>query len=247
MNDFEKGLLDLIFSLEGGASDLKGDSGGWTYKGVSSRYYPEIKTMYESRDPNIDDYVESIYLTGYIRSIFGYEELVPTYPWLVKLLVPAKVHGSGDEDLVELVQRRLVDFGYAIIVDGQLGPKTLDALLSLSGEQKLALKSSIQSSQAILAESRVQAVGGYRNGVLNRVRDEFLNAFDDEDPSTYLGNDSVQTAALSIKVDPGSPVVVSSDGWEDLPLGLDLTIEIRNSAYASNSISTKGSIRTERS
>jgi lysozyme family protein len=246
MTVFEQELIDFLLTLEGEQSNLAGDSGGWTYRGLSERFYPQVKQRFAANDPELDSYVEQVYLTDYLRSIYGYDVLVKEFPWLIKLLFPAKVHGAGDEHIIEVVQRQLCALVGEITIDGVLGPKTLRMLLSLSNEQRLTLRHALIESMDELIRRRVSSVGGYENGIANRVRSNFMNAFDDSraiDSPVGGRDDNVKTAKLSVIINPTSAEIVSSDGWEDLPLGLDLTIEIRNASYASDIISANGSLQ----
>jgi lysozyme family protein len=249
MTVFEQELIDFLLTLEGNQSNLAGDTGGWTYRGLSERFYPQVKQRFAANDPDLDSYVEQIYLTDYLQSIYGYDVLVNEFPWLVKLLFPAKVHGAGDEHIIEVVQRQLSALVGNVTIDGVLGPKTLRMLLSLSNEQRLTLRHALIESMDELIQRRVSSVGGYENGIANRVRSNFMNAFGNSksiNGPMSERDDNVKTAKLSVIVNPTSAEIVSSDGWEDLPLGLDLTIEIRNADYASNIISTSGSLQEDR-
>jgi lysozyme family protein len=250
MNKYERQQINFVLSLEGGVADLVGDSGGWTYKGLSSKYYPHIKEMYDRNDPNLDDYVDSVYLNDYLRAIYGYDQLVEHAEWLVSLLFPAKVHGSGDEDFISVVQDYLSLTGFITKIDGFLGPDTLEGILALSTEDLGGLQEYVLSKRDWLIESRVRSVGGYHRGIANRVLRTLENALGNANVYANLSGvdpgptSDISKAKLSMIVGSDGKVHLDASGWEDLPLSLDLTVEIRSKDHASHSISTKRSLLT---
>lgn len=252
MEKFEIEMIDwLINDIEGGVADLSNDSGGWTYKGLSSRYYPEIKEMYESGSLT-DAHIRRVYYTDYIRTIPGYDRLRVRAPWLVKLLFPAKVHGSGDEHITVVIQQFLRrDANVMVIADGIFGRNTSDAVLALSDKQILDLRNTILDARVSLTERRIQSVGAYSNGIRNRVNKEFEFAFSAPVTSSIQGSTSSDAVIAYAKLSSvsSSPVttrgvqVVESHGWEQLPLGMDIIIEVRGNNHASNTIVTPAEVR----
>lgn len=251
MDKFEFDMIDwLIRDVEGDVADLANDSGGWTYKGLSSRFYPEIKDMYD-KGTLTDAHVYRIYYTDYILTIPNYAALKSRAPWLVKLLFPAKVHGSGDEHITVVIQQFLRrNTLNQVAVDGIFGSNTSKAILELNAQTLTSLRNAILEARADLAALRIKSVGAYSDGIRNRVNKEFEFAFSspvssgDQDSTT---SDAVIAYAKLSSVS-SSPVtargvqVVESHGWEQLPLGMDIIIEVRGNNHASNFVATPAEV-----
>jgi lysozyme family protein len=242
MNEFDRSLIKwLIEDIEGGVADLSKDRGGWTYKGLSSRYFPEVRTMYENGTIT-DEYVYQVYYREYMLSIAYYKDLAKKLPWFVKLAFPAKVHGSGFRQLTKVTQRGLNTLGMKLVTDGLFGPKTARALLSLDKRQEQSLIDFIRSNFDDLVLARQKSVGAYQAGIRNRVIKEYDFAFDrNVSMPDSIGPSEVIASAKLPSVSPGvnRPVVqvADSQGWEQLPVGMDTVIEIRGVDYASNTAS----------
>ncbi len=242
MNDFDKDLIRwLINDIEGQVSNLAGDRGGWTYQGLSSRYYPEIKELYEAGKLT-QAHVDRVYYVDYLLSIPYYKDLSTKYPWFIKLLFPAKVHGAGDEQLMFVVQDSLRKQSFTVSSDGILGPKTARAILSLSKAQEQVLIDDIRSNFDNLVLARQRSVGAHPDGIRNRLIKEHAHAFGTLTGTTPMSIlPTADTVIASAKLSSVSPEVnrsglqvVESHGWEQLPLGMDIVIEIRGVDHASN-------------
>jgi lysozyme family protein len=252
MDNFDIGMIEwLIRDIEGDVADLSQDRGGWTYKGLSSRYFPEIKTMYENGTLT-DSHVYRVYYTEYIANIPLYKELKDQVPWLVKLIFPAKVHGSGDEDLAIATQSFLrTSTLFPVKVDGIFGRKTAQAVLSLNKQELQRLELHILDSRDTLVAKRIASVGAYPDGIRNRVLKEFSFAFNGA--VDFIGREPTSSDAVaayaklsSVSAGAGKPAsvqVVDAHGWEQLPLGMDITIEIRGTQHASNPIVSSSGVR----
>jgi lysozyme family protein len=172
-------MLDQAFrrllEIEGGFASIEGDRGGATFMGVSSRQYPELKDQIESASLN-SQFVKELYYRDYWRVIYGIDRLEDEMPDLAWLIFIGKVHGAGDEHLVELVQRWLVSKDYNVLVDGIWGPMTFQAVINLSKENKEDLRSTIANSIDTLAKRRSMAVGIKPEAIKKRVEQEHLIA-----------------------------------------------------------------------
>lgn len=257
MDNFDVQLIKWITSdaMEGKISTLAKDRGGLTYMGLSSRIYPWVESYVNSEGRVPYDKVQEVYYTDYLTKIYGYEYLKSDYTWLVPLLFAGKVHGVGDEHYVEVIQQSLNDLGYFIKVDGFMGHETLSALKLLSTDDRDSLRRSVWSSREILADKRALAVGAYPDSIKARVGREFAHASvvskaltNSESVVVAVDNMSVVAhAKLSSVLATDNSVgleIVSSDGWEQLPLGLDVTIEIRGVHHASNTIPSRTSFES---
>lgn len=168
------GMFSGLLTLEGGAANIPGDRGGVTYAGISSRQYPELLDRIEAQDLSLYE-VRDLYFADYYSRIVGWKILERRAPDLLFLLFSGAVHGSGDNHLVELLQRYLNGtVGARLSVDGVWGTKTLDVVRSLSEDQLNDMMFTVYSSVDSLAARRVRSVGvqSVRDGILNRVREE---------------------------------------------------------------------------
>lgn len=252
MNKFDTEMINwLLKDIEGDVADLSMDRGGWTYKGLSSRYFPEVREMYDAGTLT-DSYIYRVYYTEYIKTIPMRKELQRRVPWLYTLLFSGKVHGSGDEHLTREVQSFLrMSTMYPVTVDGIFGGKTAHAVLSLNDVELNRLSLHIRSSQDTLADLRISSVGAYPVGIRNRVAKEFAHAFNGgviKSDTVSQPSDAVKAYAKLSSVSSshgtsGSVQVVDAHGWEQLPLGMDITIEIRGVDHASSTITSSAEVR----
>jgi len=178
-NLVRKSFMTDLMSIEGGFTL---DGGNPTYRGISSRIYPELKAEIESQTLS-DDVVSDIYRNDYLYRILGYEWLESEHPELLWLLFVGKVHGSGDEDYIRIMQTELNKLNNSLSIDGILGPKTLQALKSVRRSDRNKIFSSILESSADLVSFRQDSVGYARKGIANRVLKEL------EFAKSYLVND----------------------------------------------------------
>lgn len=183
---YEQMVINLIEHLEGGRADIKGDSGGLTHFGLSSRYYPEfVREAEESADARaLFDKAVAIYTKDYIESVYGHEWLAKHFPELLWLLFSGKVHGSGDEEYTEFLQRQLNEVRVPrgqlpLVPDGQFGPATLRAVKGLTEVERTGLLHLLTSpgARSVLAWLRVRSVQrggavGVERGIANRVKKE---------------------------------------------------------------------------
>lgn len=251
MNKFDTEMITwLLKDIEGDVADLSKDRGGWTYKGLSSRYFPEVREMYDAGTLT-DAYIYRVYYTAYIKTIPMRKELQKRVPWLYTLLFSGRVHGSGDEQLTREVQSFLrTSSSYPVVVDGIFGGNTARAVLSLNEVELDRLSLHIRSSQDTLADLRVASVGAYPEGIRNRVEKEFTRAFGTRVPQSdkvSQPSDAVKAYAklssVSSSQNARSVQVVDAHGWEQLPLGMDITIEIRGVDHASSIITSPAEVR----
>lgn len=164
-----QGAIDYILEMEGGFVDKPADKGGPTLMGISSRSYPALADDIVNQTLDVA-VVKTIYAKDYYYPITGIEVLERDFPDLAWLLFSGAVHGAGDNHLVELIQRHLnVSAGIPVNVDGVWGPKTLEALSSLTQSEIGELRSTIDGSVETLARRRVRTVGAFEEGILNRV------------------------------------------------------------------------------
>jgi lysozyme family protein len=251
MNKFDTEMIDwLLQDIEGDVADLSNDRGGWTYKGLSSRYFPEIRDMYNAGTLT-DAYIYRIYYTEYIKPVPMRKELQKRVPWLYTLLFSGRVHGSGDEDFTREVQSFLrTSTHYPVIVDGIFGGETARAVLSLNDVELNRLSLHLRSRQDTLADLRIASVGAYPDGIRNRVKKEFDRAFNTSVPQSdqvSQSSDAVKAYAklssVSSSQNARSVQVVDAHGWEQLPLGMDITIEIRGVDHASSTTISPAEVR----
>lgn len=185
MNSFARSLIvRTINDLEGEVSDLKGDKGGLTVFGLSSRYHGTfvrraMRLIASGKRDQAFEEAVGIYYRDYYTRIYGWRELEASAPWLLSLLFVGRVHGIGQRDYVREMQTYLNQVaGTRLVVDGLLGPRTMSVFRSLSSRMQDMLLEHFRSPsvQARLVQSRVKAVGGYENGIRNRVLAELAMA-----------------------------------------------------------------------
>lgn len=160
-----------LTEIEGGLANDPRDRGGVTYIGLSSRTYPEWAEEIASGSMTIKQ-VKEIYRTDYWNSIHGIEWLEVRMPELAWLLFISKVHGAGDEHLVELIQGWINDQvrrNAPLAVDGIFGPKTLGVLQTMLLDQRAALMSHIYGNVVELAKRRGKSVGYSYEAIERRV------------------------------------------------------------------------------
>lgn len=179
-------VTNLIVHLEGGFADIEGDSGGLTYLGLSSRYYPDFVAAAKDGGDEGSLYADAvrIYIRDYIKRIYGHEWMAEHFPELLWLLFSGKVHGSGDEDYVELIQRQLNEIriprgDLPLRPDGIMGPATFRAVKGLSAVERTGLLSLLTSpgARSVLSWLRIESVRkggavGVERGIANRVQKE---------------------------------------------------------------------------
>jgi lysozyme family protein len=240
MNDFERDTItDLVEHLEGYKANLAKDRGGWTYMGLSTRYYPEIKSLYDTGNLT-RDFVYKVYLRDYLSTIPMYSQLSKTVPWLVKLIFFGKVHGTGDEQYTAKIQQFLNSIGsQSVKVDGIMGRKTASAVLELSQGEQDDLARYLIAHKSQLAASRVKSVGAYANGIRNRIETEFSLAFSDvrKGRVSPSGNQITKSVGLlaSVTTLRDRPQVVGD--WSLYKLGTSgINIQVKGKSNASNTI-----------
>ncbi len=115
-------IIDRVITREGGAKITRDpvDPGGVTKYGISQRSHPDVDVENLTYDQARD-----IYLAVYIKQPRLH---LIDHPQLAEVLIDFGVH-SGPETAIKCLQRVL-----GVQQDGQLGPKTLQALERFSPE-----------------------------------------------------------------------------------------------------------------
>lgn len=186
MNSFARAVIELLIAdIEGDVGDIEGDKGGLTVFGLSTRYHgayvrrATLLIQNGQRDVAREEAVQ-IYYREYYTHIYGWRTLEAEYPWLMTLLFNGRVHGIGQRDYVREVQTFINTLrSTKLVIDGQLGPRTLSSLRSLTGAERNRLFDYLTSEQVVerLTKQRQRAVqiGGAKNvdrGIRNRILKE---------------------------------------------------------------------------
>jgi lysozyme family protein len=138
-NDFPYSFLaDLKFVLkwEGGLTDDPDDPGGRTNRGITQREYDRFRKSKGLPTQDVaeisDDEVNEIYYRNYWKAVRCDELPVP-----LRLVVFDTAVNMGVMTSVKLLQQALNEFliqDRKLKVDGILGPKTLEAALSMNAQ-----------------------------------------------------------------------------------------------------------------
>jgi lysozyme family protein len=165
----------MIDDIEGGYADLAGDRGGETVYGISSRWFPSEYQKIVNGEWSIAD-VTSFYAREFAGRIVRFDDLLALDPRFATILLYGKVHGTGLRDYTRVIQRSLVDRGIDLKIDGSWGPRTAGALLAATRQQRDEIFSDIVDARSSLIESRTKSVGGYENGMRNRINKVLIYA-----------------------------------------------------------------------
>lgn len=122
MASFERAFEVVVMSLEGGArvSDDAADPGGLTKYGISLAAYPELGR--EGIMALTKTKAKSIYKKDYWLAA-----RCPEFPLFSRLCVFDSSVNHGLFGGAKIVQRALNTLGNSLVVDGQIGPRTLGA------------------------------------------------------------------------------------------------------------------------
>jgi len=162
---------------------IRGDRGGYTQGGISSRAYPELAPLIANGSLSKDQ-VAAIYRRDYAEQIHSLNFMVSVYPEITALLFFGMVHGSGDNDYISAIQLRLNEFSkyrsdptsQLLEVDGVFGKDTVSRMKRLSSSQGEQLLSMLHRNKDEFANRRAISVGiAAKSGAIkNRVYNEFL-------------------------------------------------------------------------
>lgn len=137
--EFEQSILPVTLRWESGYANIPDDAGGETYRGITRRDNPNwsgwqllkkhlpLSTGDIVNDPALKQAVSDLYFSKYFEAneFHKVNSIV-----LALVLFDFDVHGGYS---VELVQELLnTHFNKQLIVDGDLGPKTIAALNSVN-------------------------------------------------------------------------------------------------------------------
>lgn len=150
--------LEFISELEGGYADIQGDRGGVTFKGISSRAYPELVEKIRNQSLSENE-IEKIYSDDYYYNIAGVNWMESNAPDVAWLLFIGAIHGVGDEHLTVVIQDTLNSLGASLKVDGVWGSRTFKALRNSWSEYSNVIRKVIDSNAEELANRRAKAVG----------------------------------------------------------------------------------------
>jgi lysozyme family protein len=142
MSDFDIALT-YVLENEGGYSNVSGDSGGETYRGISRNNFPEWRgwaildelqqqgtTFYDEEiikntdlDMAVREFYYKIFWTANDLNYIKDNEVA-------KKIMDMCVN-MGSREGIELAQRALDDLGISVNEDGKMGPVTYNAINSL--------------------------------------------------------------------------------------------------------------------
>jgi len=171
--------LGIVLDAEGGYSDVKGDPGGQTNKGVTHRTYDRYRAKNKLNPTNVknisDKEVNDIYRTEYWNLIKG-----NSLPKNIATSLLSLALTDGPQDSIAFVQNLLMTDPYFrkvlakanllkdLKIDKLMGKKTVTAIWFLAkkiGEQRLTMK--IQEAQKAHYQSKKNKK--FIPGWLNRV------------------------------------------------------------------------------
>lgn len=208
-------ILNTVFTrgIEGDFDEvvnLKGDRGGWTQGGISSRAHPELASRIETGTLRRDEILD-IYFEEYLSKIAGWKRLLHSCPEILTLLYLGKVHGRGINQYTEVIQTWLnAEVGAKLKVDGAWGPLTAKAVLNLSEGDVNSLWMEVSVRSSLLAVQRANSVGSksLMKGIMNRVHREM-------DVASVFRGTSITLASLDdMQIQAVDRAVTQHDGLE---------------------------------
>lgn len=117
--------IEIILGFEGGYNNDPSDLGGETNFGIAKRFYPALDIKGLTKAKAIEIY----------RSDYWQKNDIEEYPEVIRLQMFDMCVNMGSKGAISVLQATLNKMGYNLTVDGQIGPKTLQAAeLSASSE-----------------------------------------------------------------------------------------------------------------
>lgn len=143
MANFEE-AYSIMLRNEGGYSNIAADKGGETYKGIARNFWPnwsgwaiidgikavrKINWNEEIQDTNLKLSVKNFYKVNFWNKMSG---SAIQDQFIANVLFDSFVLMGGNA--VKMAQRLLTYNGYTLLIDGALGPKTLNAINTVNQE-----------------------------------------------------------------------------------------------------------------
>lgn len=146
---FEHAMIQ-VFADEGGLVNAAGDSGGLTNYGISQRSYPNVDIAHLTKEQAEDIYYRDFWSTG------PYGQLTSS-PLAEKVFNTAI--NAGNSRAFKLLQQAANACGASLVVDGAIGPISINTINGLDGNAVLNAYRSAQAAfyQSIVASNPSQA------------------------------------------------------------------------------------------
>ena len=154
--------LEFMLPHEGGYVLDSRDPGGETKYGISKKQYPNLDIEGLTKEQAGEIYKKDYWYPSHAASIESQRVANKHFDQCVNL---------GLKQAIKLLQRSCNDCGKVVVVDGEIGPVTLNAVNSLDGDSLVeAMKgAAIQFYQDLVA--RKPSLGVFLKGWENRARE----------------------------------------------------------------------------
>lgn len=127
MNRDVRDMIDKIIEFEGGYVNSPSDPGGATIYGISAKFNPDVKEKITSRTLTKDEAAEIYYKKYFLGSTAEYLYKAG-YKRLAFFFFDCII--SGQTESFKFLQRFLNLLGCDLMVDGKIGRKSLQAIIS---------------------------------------------------------------------------------------------------------------------
>lgn len=161
MSDFNKAIQHVL-KWEGGYVHDPKDPGGETNFGISKRSFPDIDIKNLTKEEAIAIYKKAFWDKALYEQINDQK--------IATKLFDASVN-MGFKAAIQIVQRILNEFAEELVVDGQLGPRTVEAINNADQEQLLRCYITELTKFYVNLSNKKPALKKFLKGWLNRAGD----------------------------------------------------------------------------